>query len=596
MEPSELQNRLTELKRQIEMLPAGSITKKTVNGKVYFYHRWTEEKKRREKYLPAEEVDSFREKIERRKALEKELKALQKQQLAQVRPAMPAYSFRTNVRTGESLRAFSASVRRYRRRECFQHLHDYIYGEPQDRVLILYGLRRTGKTTMIRQIFAEMSDAELEKAAFIQVTAKDTLADVNRDLRMLENLGFCYVFLDEVTLMEDFIEGAALFSDVFAACGMKIVLSGTDSLGFLFTEDEQLYDRCILLHTTFIPYREFERVLGIHGIDEYIRYGGTMSLGGVHYNETSTFASKKSTDEYVDTAIARNIQHSLRCYQYEGHFRNLRDLYDRDELTSAINRVVEDMNHHFTLEVLTRDFKSHDLGISAQNLRRDRENPTDILDRIDLPAVTESLRQLLEIRNRAEQTARLDDVHAAEIKAYLELLDLTQSIGVRSLPDVGRESERTVITQPGLRYAQADALIRSLLLDETFSSLSLPERTAVQERILSEIRGRMLEDIVLLETRMANPGKQVFILQFPVGEFDMVVFDPDAGCCRIFEIKHSTEAVPRQYRHLIDAEKCAQTEHRYGPITEKTVLYRGEDRVIGEIQYRNVEAYLRFGN
>ena len=596
MEPSELQNRMAELKRQIELLPAGSITRKTVNGRVYFYHRWTEEKKRREKYIPAEEVDSFREKIERRKALEKELKALQKQQLAQVRPAMPAYSFRTNVRTGESLRAFSASVRRYRRRECFQHLHDYIYGEPQDRVLILYGLRRTGKTTMIRQIFAEMSDAELEKAAFIQVTAKDTLADVNRDLRMLENLGFCYVFLDEVTLMEDFIEGAALFSDVFAACGMKIVLSGTDSLGFLFTEDEQLYDRCILLHTTFIPYREFERVLGIHGIDEYIRYGGTMSLGGVHYNETSTFASKKSADEYVDTAIARNIQHSLRCYQYEGHFRNLRDLYDRDELTSAINRVVEDMNHRFTLEVLTRDFKSHDLGISAQNLRRDRENPTDILDRIDLPAVTESLRQLLEIRNRAEQTAQLDDVHAAEIKAYLELLDLTQSIGVRSLPDAGRESERTVITQPGLRYAQADALIRSLLLDETFSALSLPERTAVQARILSEIRGRMLEDIVLLETRMANPGKQVFVLQFPVGEFDMVVFDPDAGCCQIFEIKHSTEAVPQQYRHLIDAEKCAQTEHRYGTITEKTVLYRGEDRMIGEIRYRNVEEYLRFGN
>ena len=603
MEPSELENRLTELKRQIEMLPAGSITKKTVNGRVYFYHRWTEEKKRREKYIPAEEVDSFREKIERRKALEKELKTLQMQlktlqmQLpAQVRPAAPANSFTTNVRTGESLRAFSASVRRYLRRECFRQLHDYIYGEPQDRVLILYGLRRTGKTTMIRQIFAEMSDAELEKAAFIQITAKDTLADVNRDLRMLENLGCCYVFLDEVTLMEDFIEGAALFSDVFAACGMKIVLSGTDSLGFLFTEDEQLYDRCILLHTTFIPYREFERVLGIHGIDEYIRYGGTMSLGGVHYNETSTFASKKSADEYVDTAIARNIQHSLRCYQYEGHFRNLRDLYDRDELTSAINRVVEDMNHRFTLEVLTRDFKSHDLGISAQNLRRDRERPTDILDRIDLPAVTESLRQLLEIRNRAEQTAQLDEAHAAEIKAYLELLDLTQSIGVRSLPDVGRESERTVITQPGLRYAQADALIRSLLLDETFSALSLPERTAVQERILSEIRGRMLEDIVLLETRMVNPGKQVFVLQFPVGEFDMVVFDPDAGCCQIFEIKHSTEAVPQQYRHLIDEEKCAQTEHRYGPITEKTVLYRGEDRVIGEIRYRNVEEYLRFGN
>ena len=74
----------------------------------------------------------------------------------------------------------------------------------------------------------------------------------------------------------------------------------------------------------------------------------------------------------------------------------------------------------------------------------------------------------------------------------------------------------------------------------------------------------MLEDIVLLETKLATPKKQVFVLQFPVGEFDMVVFDPKAGSCRIFEIKHSEEAVPQQYRHLIDEQKCAQTEHRYG--------------------------------
>ena len=593
MELSELQAKIADLEQQIAKLPAGSVTKKTIGGNVYFYHRWTENKKRREKYIPAEEVDSFRKQIERRKELEKEWKVLQKQLPRKSVSAASAHTFASNILAGEALRTFSASIRRYRRRECFRQLHDYIYGEPQDKVFILYGLRRTGKTTMIRQIFAEMSDAELSKAAFIQITARDTLANVNRDLKELEEQGFRYVFLDEVTLMEDFIEGAALFSDVFAACGMKIVLSGTDSLGFLFTEDEQLYDRCILLHTTFIPYREFESVLGIRGIDAYIRYGGTMSLGGVHYNETSTFASKKSADEYVDTAIARNIQHSLRCYQYEGHFRHLRDLYERNELTSAINRVVEDINHRFTLEVLTQDFKSHDLGISASNLRRDREHPTDILDRIDLAAVTDSLRKLLEIRNKSEQTVALDDVHAAEIKEYLDLLDLTQDVDVRYLPDVSRKSSRTVIAQPGLRYAQADALIRSLLLDETFSALSLPERTAVQERILSEIRGRMLEDIVLLETKLANPQKQVFVLQFPVGEFDMVVFDPVAASCQICEIKHSTEIAPQQYRHLIDEETCAQTEHRYGPITGKFVLYRGENQVVEGIPYRNVEEYLR---
>lgn len=591
MELSKIQNRVAELEQQISNLPAGSITKKTVNGKVYFYHRWTEDKKRKEKYIPVDELENFHAQIEQRKKLDQDLKALKKQ-LPKTR-SMDASMFITNVRTGETLRSFAKSVRGYRRRECFQQLYDYVYGDPQDKVFILYGLRRTGKTTMIRQIFAEMRDTELVKAAFIQITAKDTLADVNRDLKILEAHGFRYVFLDEVTLMEDFIEGAALFSDVFAACGMKIVLSGTDSLGFLFTEDEQLYDRCVLLHTTFIPYREFETVLGIHGIDEYIRYGGTMSLGGIHYNENSTFASKEKTDEYVDTAIARNIQHSLRCYQYEGHFRHLRDLYDKNELTSAINRVVEDINHRFTLEVLTQDWKSHDLGISASNLRWDRENPTDILDRIDLMAVTNSLRKLLEIRNKAEQTIELDDIHVAEIKEYLDLLDLTREIDVLHLPDVSTKSSRTVIAQPGLRYAQVDELIRSLLLDETFSALSLAERTVVQERILTEIKGRMLEDIVLLETKLTNLKKQVFVLQFPIGEFDMVVFDPEAGSCQIFEIKHSEEAVSQQYRHLVNEEKCAQTEHRYGSITGKFVLYRGKSRVVDGIPYQNVEEYLR---
>ena len=210
--------------------------------------------------------------------LEQELKALKKH-LPKVK-SIDISVFTTNIRTGEALRSFVASVRGYRKRECFRQLHDFVYGESKDKVFILYGLRRTGKTTMIRQIFAEMSELEFSKAAFIQITARDTLADVNRDLKALE-------------------------------------------------------------------------------------------------------------------------------------------------------------------------------------------------------------------------------------------------------------------------------------------------------------------------TKLANPKKQVFVLQFPVGEFDMVEFDPEAGSCRIFEIKHSEEAVPQQYRHLIDEQKCAQTEHRYGPITGKFVLYRGESQEIDGIQYQNVEEYLR---
>ena len=593
MDTNELKEQLAKLDEQIDALPRGSISSKKVNGHTYYYHRWYEGKTKRERFIPEEELEQLRTQIGQRKELQAQRKELQKQLPKSPKRAQHQDNteYVTIVRRGAELRAFMTPALNYRRRECYARLQDYVFGPQQDKVFVIYGLRRTGKTTMIRQILADMDEKMLDQTAFIQITAKNTLADVNKDLCSLEKNGCRYVFLDEVTLMEDFIDGAAVFSDVFAASGMKIVLSGADSLGFLFTEDEQLYDRCIMLHTTFIPYREFEQVLCIKGIDEYIRYGGTMSMSGVNYNEDSPFANSENAREYVDTAIAHNIQHSLRCYQQAGHFRKLQELFDKNELTSAINRVVDDQTHRFTVEVLTREFKSNDLALSARNLRRDREQPNDILDRVDTQNVTQRLMELLEIRNRTEQTVELEPAHAGEIQEYLTLLDLTKNVDIVTMPG-GEKLPRTVIAQPGLRYAQAKALIESLLLDPVFSDLSITERNSVQERILCEIMGRMMEDAVLLETKLAKPKKQVFVMQFAVGEFDMVVFDPATSTCEIYEIKHSAEIVPEQIRHLIDEEKCRMTEHRFGTIIGKYVIYRGLAETVDDVQYLNVEEYL----
>ena len=597
MNNQEIQNELLQVQKEIAELPAGYISKKNINGKTRYYLQWTENGKKKSKYVDDELAEELRAKIERRRELqkrEKELTFMLPKPQKSERMEEEEHIFKTDVMLGENLKSYVKAVANYKKRNLYKNICDYVYGDVRDRVFILYGLRRTGKTTLIRQVIAEMNDENFLKTAFIQVGAGIGLSDINQDLKYLMNSGYKYVFIDEVTLIEDFIEGAALFSDIFAACGMKIVLSGTDSLGFFFSEDEQLYDRCIFLHTTFIPYREFEEVLGIKGIDEYICYGGTMSLGGVHYNEKSTFANKKSVDEYVDSAIAKNIQHSLKCYQYGGHFRALYDLYEKGELTSAINRVVEDVNHRFTLDVLTKDFMSHDLGISARNLRNDRQNQNDILDRIDKEEFTKRLKKLLEIRNREEQTVTISEEHRREIKEYLDALDLTVDIDIQTLP-VGRgKNFKTVFTQPGMRYSQAKELVQSLLEDEEFQELSIDERNAVIERILSDIKGRMMEDIVLLETKIANPKRQVFQLQFAVGEFDMVVADNVNATCEIYEVKHSKEQAKEQFRHLIDEEKLKNTEFRYGKITKRTVIYRGENATLENgIEYRNVEDYLK---
>ena len=585
---------ILQIQKQIESLPKGSITVKKINGKEYEYWQFRENGRQITRRVKGEELEALRVQIGERKRLEQLLKknGVKKQDdSASVIPAGDGYQ--SLIRIGDDLLRFAEPVKAFKKRKIYEQLEAYLNSPGNDRVFILYGLRRTGKTTMIRQAVLSMSPDMQQRTAFIQISPEQTLASLNHDLKLLEAAGIRYVFIDEVTLLADFIEGAALFSDIFAASGMKIVLSGTDSLGFLFAEDEQLYDRCFMLHTTFIPYREFEKVLGIKGIDQYIRYGGTMSLGGVDYNRKETpFSSENRTNEYVDSAIARNIQHSLRNYQHEGHFRALYDLYEKGELTSAINRVVEDMNHRFTLDVLTRAFISHDLGVSKTNLRKDRAKPSDVLDHIDEAAVTERLKVLLDIRDRDEQKVALSEEHVREIREYLEMLDLIRDVDIEISGSSHKPGKRTVFTQPGLRYAQAEALITTLLQDETFRGIGVRERTRITQRILGEIRGRMMEDIILLETGLACPDKKVFTLQFAAGEFDMVCFDPYSLSCSIFEIKHSSEMAPEQYRHLTDAAKLAETAYQYGEIQGKFVIYNGPANSMEDIQYLNAEEYL----
>ena len=584
-----LSNDHKKLTEELKNLPTGGITYKKINGKEYAYYQWREDGKQRSRRAKDDELPTLLIEIARRKEIENLLK--------EAYPLVDytvqwEYPFKCEVRLGEELKKQVASVISWKKRDCFNTLQEYLQGDEYGKVFILYGLRRTGKTTLMRQAIAKMNQESRENCAYIQVRKNTSIDDLYADLRYLEKRDYRYIFIDEVTLLEDFIQDAALLSDIFAASGMKIVLSGTDSLGFLFAEDEQLFDRCIICHTTFIPYREFERVLGIKGIDEYIRYGGTMSVSGKHYNPSHVFSSKKKIDEYINSAIAHNIQHSLKYYQQEGHFRSLRDLYDADELTSAINRVVEDMNHRFTIEVLTKDFVSGDLSLSRKNLRKDREHPTDILEKINHEQVTETLRHLLEIRNQEERSVIIDEDHRAEIKEYLDLLDLTVDIRHVWMQSLNRKETRTIFTQPGMRYAQAEYLVHSLMEDEIFQQLSLDEQLDVSERILQEIKGRMMEDIVLLETIMAKKNAEVFCLKFDIGEFDMVIFDREKMSCQIYEIKHSTEIVPEQTRHLRDERKCEETAFRYGKITGKYVIYRGKSAEVDGVQYVNVEEYL----
>ena len=596
-------DQIRKLQEQIQILPKGYISQKKIQGKTRYYQQWSENGKKKSKYIKAEELEQLKAKIEQRKALQAELKELQKQPAGV--PASPKIDSEceTNVTVGKALLAMAKGVAAWERRDCYEQLQDYLYSSASDRVCLIFGLRRTGKTTMLRQSIADMSREDRERAAFIKLRRTDTMAMLNCDLKRLFNADYKYIFLDEVTLMKDFIDSAALFSDVFASMGMKIVLSGTDSLGFSLAMNEELYDRAVAIHTTFIPFREHSRLLGIDSIDEYIRYGGTLRAGETDFNsvelnsEDASFRDDESTRRYIDTAICHNIQHSLACYEDGGHFHHLYSLYEASELTNAINRIIEDMNHRFVVDTIIRKFHSSDLGISARNLRKDRdpEKRTDILDRVDTEAVTQKLMEILDIRSKEEQSIGITQAHVIEIKEYLKALDLIIDCPIEYAdPDLD-PLEHIIFTQPGMRYCQAQALVYSLMKDKVFFKLSEKEKSDICERILEEVRGRMMEDIVLLETAKAAPETmRVFKLAFFNGEYDMVTYDAESDRCSIYEIKHSDTAVPQQYRHLVDDDKRVMTQKRFGEIVGTNVIYRGKGQTLdNDVNYLKVEKFLK---
>ena len=148
------------LEQEIGELPIGYISKKNIHGKTRYYRQWTESGKIKSQYIREEELEDIQDQIARRKELQQRLKELNqktkgtKRALAGGRSraaaamAFPEMDYETNVIVGEELLAMAGNIQSNRKRDCYRELSGYLSGEGGERVCIVCGLRRTGKTTM----------------------------------------------------------------------------------------------------------------------------------------------------------------------------------------------------------------------------------------------------------------------------------------------------------------------------------------------------------------------------------------------------------------------------------------------------------------
>lgn len=461
------------------------------------------------------------------------------------------------IRVGRQLAQFIEKKHKdYRKRFCYDILEDYLENGTEDKVCCLFGLRRTGKTTMMFQAMYDRRDA-IEDMIFIQCEYGDTIAKVKDTLNEYPHKK--YIFIDEATKARGFVNASSVLADIYKGADNRIVLSGTDSLCLKLTEADELFDRCTMIHTTYISYEEYRYLLD-KGIMDYLRYGGTLTDGKVFYNNDSL-------EQYTNTAIIDNIQHTAE----QRKISQLERIIENDLLKTVVNSLLQQLNRDFVHYVISENIKSGDIGSLCQLLsgRRDRgdESVPDNIEELESENVMAAVMHYLGIRRI---NMPIDDKEKEYLKLLLEKMDVIK-------PD---NHDGFYFVQVGMRHCQIEQIIEGISVDEVFAAYSSEQQKLIVDTLKEDIEGRMLEELVtvdLIKNPEVSSRCNVYKFSNAVAEYDVVVQDKNANKAVVFEVKRSSERVSNQTKHLRNEElKNDLHNKKKAEIVSKVVLYNGK--------------------
>lgn len=486
----------------------------------------------------------------------------------------------------------------FERRDCFRQLEDYLK-KGSTKVCILYGLRRTGKTTMM---FQAINDIGPENAGYILCEDGDGYGKLCQKLNEYIDAGKKAVFIDEVTKLSDFITSSASLADYYSGTGTKIVITGTDSLGLDLASRGELFNRAENIHTTYVSYGEYMRLIKNADMDDYIQYAGVLSHE--ENEQERTFYDRKTASRYIDSAISNNITNTFFRDRLPAGFIHRYDrligLHNRNELVPAITAIVEVYSGLITDDVINAYFKQEpyfnaDISSALQLLAKhgvfiDKDNFSEDFE----GQIAYVLNARRNIHDEIEPEA------VSQIIDYLYDLELIVPVpivrhnGSENAKKRGKEYEyRTseYIYQAGMKYCQAKALINSIK-ESNDISLSPREKEQLCQKLDEDIKGKILEVTVFNDFLhfLDKNRYDVFKAEFTGekdGEIDMVVYDRQKKNYHCFEIKHATRVDIRQQEHLVYKPFQKILDLNYGTRKTSSVLYRGETTMYDDIAYIN---------
>lgn len=488
------------------------------------------------------------------------------------------------IYTGKKLEDFMENARDLGLNQRFlsADLEAYLSGPNDGKVCCLYGLRRTGKTILMMQELRKLMPKELCMLVECEENRVDGIYDTMSQLRdAIDAHPEChYIFIDEATRIRNFIGTCSILADNYAYSGKKIVMAGKDSIGFMLSRYDELLDRVYMIHTTYIPYKEYHYLLHKDLMD-YMRYGGTLTDG-------STFYNNDKRNEYTNSAIVYNILHSLERWNQGKEFDSLNSSIEHHDLATFISMVLERNTREFVADIINQEFHSHDLGSFVDLLVKANVGNEEL---IHTDEMSERVRIFLGIKENP--FTKINDKGVETVIFYLKKLDVLYQ------PD--QKKEEYIFTQPGLRYCQAEALLDAIVTSDVFGNYGIVQQEKIKEKIGSGICSGLLEDIIFMHIakEFESEKNRIHVGKYRnrVGsEADIVVTDIKKEVFTAYEVKLSDAFYPlKQARHLTNGEFIDELENVTGAkIKNRVVIYTGDlDYADNErVVYLNAEDFL----
>lgn len=494
----------------------------------------------------------------------------------------------------------------------------------RDKILVLYGLKRTGKTTLLEQTISKIK--KNEKCAYYLADSSDNMDVLEETIEKEQKKGTKYFFVDEITSMEGFVDESASLSNLYSKEGMIIILSGTDSLGFHLAGIESLSGKTVKIGTTHIPFAEYCRVLDIKDMDEYIKFGGLMTDGKTDDGDNGHFVDDYDTTLNYLKSVANNISHSLK----KSPNTSCLERPTEDELSVIIRKVVEKFSGVLDEKILQNTLKKASVTFVNEKMEEvkkegDFDLDDDFIHRMNQESIKKAIAKdfLPEINADTAISTTVTQDMVEWMIYYLSKMGVLSTVKKHAYTKSENgvwsgqlELNEYYIVQPAIKYYHLLKAKEFLKNSSWYSDLSPDVIDILGKKLEEKIMGDMLEQIVLFDTTcylskytFTNDNgveeakyvvcKPTFTMENheeeskQKAEYDMLIQNKESGEYYAFEIKHSKKAIEDQCKHLINEEVKEVVDKQYKERKNVCVLYRGDPfSAPNGVTYLNVNQFL----